>query len=109
MELLFKDVKHFDAQNLVIGSLIWEVGIGRKKYLSKFLGKAPDIRDLEFRSRINKLRDGRELFNRGDNNNNNNNNNGGNVFLPPPPSPHPFDFPNKTGQRPLPNTGSFFK
>ena len=33
IELLFKDVKHFDAQNPVIGSLIKEVGVGKKKRL----------------------------------------------------------------------------
>ena len=30
IELLFKDVKHFDAKNPVIGSLIKEVDIGKK-------------------------------------------------------------------------------
>ena len=30
IELLLKDVKHFDAQNPVIGSLIREVDIGKK-------------------------------------------------------------------------------
>ena len=46
IKLLFKDVKHFDAQNSLIGSLIREVDIGKKKGLSKFFDKAPDIRDL---------------------------------------------------------------
>ena len=31
IELLFKNTRHFDAQNLVIGSLIKEVDIGKKK------------------------------------------------------------------------------
>ena len=52
-------------QNPVIGSLIREVDIGRKKGLSKFLDKAPNIRDLELRSGLNKFCDGREFFNRG--------------------------------------------
>ena len=30
IELLLKDIKHFDAQNPVIGSLIREVDIGKK-------------------------------------------------------------------------------
>ena len=56
IELLFKDVKHFDAQKSVVGSLIKEVDVGKKKKdLSKFLGKAPDITDLEIQSRLNKL------------------------------------------------------
>ena len=67
MELLFKDVKHFDVQNPVIGSLIKEVDIGKKKDLSKFVDKAPDIRDLEIQSRLNKLRGKSEFFNRVDN------------------------------------------
>ena len=31
IELLFKDAKHFDPQNPVIGSLIKEVDVGKKK------------------------------------------------------------------------------
>ena len=31
IELLFKDVKHFDPQNPVIGSLVKEVDVGKKK------------------------------------------------------------------------------
>ena len=77
IKLLFKDVKHFDAQNPLTGSLIREVDIGKKKGLSKFFDKAPDIRDLSL-GRLNKLRDGEEFFNRGDDNNNNNNNNNNN-------------------------------
>ena len=109
IELLFKDVKHFNAQNPVIGFLIREVDVGRKKDRSKFLDKAPNIRDLELRTILNKLRNGREFFNRGDNNNNSNSNdnNGGNVFLLPPPSLPHFDFSDETGQRPLPNIESF--
>ena len=53
--LLLKDVKHFDAQNQVIGSLIREVDIGKKIHLSKFLDKAVDIRGREIRSRLDKL------------------------------------------------------
>ena len=36
IELLFKDVKHFDAQNSVIGSLIKEVGIGENNIWVNF-------------------------------------------------------------------------
>ena len=50
IELFFKDIKHFDTQNSVIGSLTMEVDLSKKKDLSKFLGKAPDIRDLEINS-----------------------------------------------------------
>ena len=36
MEFLFKNLKHFDAQNSVIGNLIKEIDIVKKKDLSKF-------------------------------------------------------------------------
>ena len=36
IELLFKDVKHFDAQKPVIGSFIREVDIGNKKVSVNF-------------------------------------------------------------------------
>ena len=51
----------------------------KKKDLSKFLDKAPDIRELEIQSRLNKLSEKNEFFKRGDNSNS---------FLtnPPPPS-----------------------
>ena len=63
----------------------------KKKDLSKFLDKAPDIRDLEIQSRLNNLSEKNEFFNRGDNNN---------FFLPnppplplgPPPPPPPSDL-----------------
>ena len=65
IELLFKDGKHFNAQNPVIISLIREVDIGWKKDLSKFLDKVPGITDLELKSILNKVRDWKEFFNRG--------------------------------------------
>ena len=65
--------------------------VKKKKDLSKFLDKAPDIRDLEIQWRLNKLSEINEFFNRGDNNN----------FFPvksstsflgPPPLPPPSDL-----------------
>ena len=55
----------------------------KRKDLSKVLDKAPDIRDLEVQSRLNKLSEKNEFFNRGDNNN----------FFPPNPPPPPLDPP----------------
>ena len=81
IELLFNVVKHFDAQNPVIGSLIQEVDIRKKKGLSKFLAKAPNIRDLKVKSRLNKLREKDEFFNKGNDNNNHNSNNNNNNFF----------------------------
>ena len=83
IELLFKDVKHFDPQKPIIGYLIKDVDVGKKKHLSKFFDKAPDTRDLEIQSRLNKLSQKNEFFNRGDNNN----------FFPPNPPPLPLDPP----------------
>ena len=39
IELLLKDVNHFDAQNPVIGCLIKKFDVGKKKDLSNFLDK----------------------------------------------------------------------
>ena len=88
IELLFKDVKHFDAENPVICSLIKEVDVVKKKDLSKFLDKATNIRDLEIQSRLNKLSEKNEFFNRRDNN----------IFFlpnapPPPLGPSPPALP----------------
>ena len=63
---LLKDVKHFDAQNPIIGYLIKELVIGKKKDLSKCLDKARDIRDLKIRSRLNKLREKNQSSKGGD-------------------------------------------
>ena len=100
IELLFKDLKHFDKQNPVTGNLIPEVDIGKKKDLSKFLSHAPDVKDLELQSRLNKLRSRNEFFNSGDDNNINN----FSFILPSPPPqlpqppyvppPLPFQLPN---------------
>ena len=100
IELLFKDLKHFDTQNPVTGNLNPEVDIGKKKDLSKFLSHAPDVKDLELQSRLNKLRSKNEFFNSGDDNNINNYP----FILPSPlpqllqppyvPPPLPFQLPN---------------
>ena len=110
---MFKDIKHLDAQNPVIGSLIREVDVCKKTNLIKFLDRAPNIKDLEIRSRLNRLSEKKkEFFNRGDDNNNNdnknnnnNNNRAENNFLPPPPPPPPpFEFFNTPS---VPNVGNF--
>ena len=55
IEFLFKNLKHFDAQNPVIGNLIKEIDIGKKKDLSKILKGAPGIIDLELMLRLKGL------------------------------------------------------
>ena len=88
-EFLFKNLKHFDAQNPVIGNLIKEMDIGKKKDLSKILKGAPGMIDLELMLRLNRVRDDK-TFNPDRNNNNDNNNNN----LPPTPPPAPYFLPN---------------
>ena len=80
----------------MIGKLIKEIDVGKKKGLYKVLKGVPDIIDLELTSRLNRLRDD-ETFNsdgnnKNDDNNssNNNNNNNNNNNLPPPPPPPIF-------------------
>ena len=83
---MFKDLKHSDTQNPVIGNLICEVDIGKKKDLSKFLSQAPDVKGLELQLMVNKLNSRNEFFDSGDDNNNY-------PFIPPPPPPQPSQPP----------------
>ena len=77
IELVFKDVLTFDAQNLVIGLLMTETDVGKKDLSSKLLSKASNPVDMEIQSRFQALK----KRNDDDNFNNNNNNFGG---FPPP-------------------------
>ena len=101
IEILSKDVKYFDAQNSIIGSLIRKVKHWEKKDFSKFLEKAPDIRDLEIRERLKKLHERDEFFNWGNDDDNNNNNNNKNNFIPRPRLPH-AEFPRQNFPLSLP-------
>ena len=85
IELLLKDIKHFNTQNPVVDSIIRQVDIGKKKDLSKLLKKAPDIKDLELWSKFNKLLAKDDFFNRGNDSNNNNNNSNFYLHLLPNP------------------------
>lgn len=57
IELVFKDISTFDAQNLVIGALLIEIDIGKKNIFSKIISKVPSIVDLDIKSRLQQLRD----------------------------------------------------
>ena len=105
VEMLFKNLKHWDTQNSVIGNLIREVDIGKKKDLSKFLSQAPDVEDLKLQSRLNKLHSRNEFFNIGGDDNNNNY-----PFIPPPPPPQPPQPPYVPPPPPFqpPNLGDLF-
>ena len=75
LELVFKDISTFDAQNPIIGSLFGEIDVG-KKDTSKLLKKAPNIKEVEIQSRLEALK---RRNDDGDNN----------IFPPPPPTNFP--------------------
>ena len=100
MELVFQDVKQFDAQNSIIVFLMKEADIDKEKDLSKFLNKVPEIGDLEIQSRLKKLHEKNEFFNRGNGGSSNN-------FFLPPPSPPPT-LPDFSNPRPPPPFSDLF-
>ena len=104
LELLFKDVSNFDAQNPVIGSLLREIDVGKKDTLSNFLKKAPNVNDVVLKHRFERLKKKDESYNRGDNDGDDNNIDGG---LGPLPSPPRFNFPTAPPLSPLPNNINF--
>ena len=101
LALLFKDVANFDAQNPVIGSLLREIDLGKRRtnndLIKKSLSKAPDINDLILFQRFKKFKEAPINYNNNndndddDNSDNNINNsknfNYDNISLSPPPSP----------------------
>ena len=56
LELLFKEVSNFDAQNPVIGSLSREKDVGKKNTSSNFLKKAPNVNDVVLKHRLDRLK-----------------------------------------------------
>ena len=74
LELVFKDISTVHAQNLIIGSLVKELELGKKDKTRTLLKKAPNVTDIEIQSRLDTLKNGND-----DNNN-----------LPPPPPPPNF-------------------
>ena len=107
----------------MIGKLIKEIDVGKKKGLYKVLKGALDIIDLELTSRLNRLRDD-ETFNSDGNNKNDDNNNNNNNLPPPPPPPifspnfgpppfPPLFFPTNFGldqlPQPPPSPTNFFR
>ena len=107
LELLFKDVSNFDAQDPVIGYLLREIDVGKKDALSNFLKKAPNVNDVVLKHRFERLKKKDEPYNRGnddDDDDNNYNNDGG---IGPPPSPLRFNFPTAPSLSPLPSNINF--
>ena len=88
LELVFKDILTFIAQNPIIGSLLKEVQLGKKDTKSSLIKKAPNTKDVEIKSRLEELK----RFN--DGNDNNDNHFPPLTFLPyqPPPPPQPPSF-----------------
>ena len=60
LTLLFRDVANFDAQNLVIGSLLREIDLGKRStnngLIKKSLSKAPNINDTILLQRFKKFK-----------------------------------------------------
>ena len=102
MELVFKDISTFDAQNPIAGSLLKELDLGEKNIASNFIKKVPNTVDIEIQSRINSLNNPR-IFNSNSNNNSSNN------LLTTPPSQPPFQHPQRPTFRPPPTAPSNFQ
>ena len=81
LQLVFKDISTFDAQNPIVGFLLRELDTGKKDVASILIKKAPNTIDINIQSRLNILKE--NLISVNSNNNNNDD------FLPsrPPPSP----------------------
>ena len=62
LELVFKDISTFDAQNPIIGSLLKELDIGKKRYHKHFNKKAPNPVDIEVQSRLDALKNNKIIL-----------------------------------------------
>ena len=77
LELVFKDIFTFDAENTIVGSLLREIDIKKKQSDSDFIKSLPGQPGKEFKikKRLEKLRGTQTSFFNDRNNNNNNNSN----------------------------------
>ena len=86
---VFEDIPTFDSENPVVGSLLRQLDVGKKKFTSDLIKQAPNTPgvDFAFRNRLNRLKDVKEPT---DDNSN---------ISPPrsapaiPPGPGPFQLP----------------
>ena len=96
LALLFKDVATFNAQNLIIGSLLREIDLGKKgknsDLMNKQLSKVPDITDAILIQKFKKFKDDPVNFNNSNDNNDDGDNNKPNYPGPAPPAPTTNDF-----------------
>ena len=83
LELVFKDISTFDAQNQIVGLLLKELDLGEKDVASTLIKKTPSTVDVEIQSRLIALKNNPTFFNSNNNNNKN---------LPPPSPFQPPSF-----------------
>ena len=83
LELVFKDISTFHAQNPIVRLLLKGLDLGEKDIASTLIKKDPSTVDIRIQSILNALKSNPAFFNSNNNNNNNNS-------LLPPPSPPPF-------------------
>ena len=89
----------FDAENPIVGSLLRKLDVERKNVAGDLIKKVPGPPGLDFgiQNRLNKLKEGNEIIN-----------NGNNLSPPPPPSPfHSSQRYVSSPQPPLPPHSSF--
>ena len=100
LELAFKDISTFDAQNPIIRNLLRAIDVGKNDITSKLL---KNLKDIELESRLEALKQ-------------RNNGDGNNIFpppplptnFPPPPPPSSFQPPPLPTYLPPPQPLSFF-
>ena len=83
LELVFKDISTFYAQNPIVRLLLKGLDLGKKDIASTLIKKDPSTVDIRIQSILNALKSNPAFFNSNNNNNNN-------KSLLPPPSPPPF-------------------
>ena len=104
-ELVFEDISTFDAENPIVGSLLKELDVGKKKGVASEVIKnapRPPGTDFMIRNRLNRLKNRQEF-----NNDNKNNNNNNNLSLPTSPPSLPLFLLQQPPPQPLPPTISY--
>ena len=90
LALLFKDGSNFDVQNPVIGSLLREIYLKKKKTTSDLSKKALEVNDVILKRRFENLKRADESYNHGDDDNDDDSQPP--PPLDPPPSPINLNF-----------------
>ena len=105
LEFVFVDISTFDAENLIVGSLVRERDVGKKVLASDLIKQVPGLpgQNYALRNRLNRLRVRQELID----NDNNISPPTSLPTLPPPPGPAPFISPQSPFQPSPPVFNSF--